>query len=44
MEPPKPNIEGPKPGEQTAPRGQQKRKFLENYCLSLTAKAREGML
>lgn len=44
MEPPKPNREGPKPGEQTAPRGQQKRKFLENYCLSLTAKAREGKL
>jgi ATP-dependent Clp protease ATP-binding subunit ClpA len=49
-----PNNEPPKPGrdresqkqqgEQTPQRGLNKKKFLENYCLSLTQKAREGRL
>jgi ATP-dependent Clp protease ATP-binding subunit ClpA len=49
-EPPKPGRdrerEGQKPGDPTIQRGQgpSKRKFLENYCLSLTAKAREGKI
>ncbi len=42
-EEPHPNRDGPKESDRASSRNQ-KRKFLENYCISLTKKAREGTL